>query len=375
MMKIKTPVVTPEKTLFFLTVFLSIVGLLFVFEASVSEAFTQFGNQFYYARQQAIWLGIGLISIFAGIAIPTEWWKKCAPFLYVLGIVLLFFVFIPGLGRGVNGAHRWIGLFGFTLQPVELVKFGIITFFAAWMEKHQKIPPFLFLTFLPTALLLIQPDLGSALIVLAIAFGLFFLAGAPAKLFLGIGGIGIVALIIIIILSPYRLKRVTTFLNPDSDPLGASFHIHQITLALGNGGVIGQGIGRSKQKYSYLPEASTDSIFAIIAEEIGFVGCLFLLLLFFLYIQLSYKIIIKTIPKSFEHLLATGIILWIGMQILLNISAIVALVPLTGIPLPFFSYGGSSLVMVLFVTGILIGIGRREHSVSDIAVPHRMRKQ
>jgi len=349
---------TPEKALLLLTLLLCAIGLLFVFEASLAEAFATFGNQFYLIRQQLIGLGVGLVALVVGIFLPSSFWKKISPFLYIASILLLVAVFLPGIGREVKGAHRWIGLGHFSLQPVEVVKFAMITFFATWMEKHHKLPPFLFLTLLPVGLLLLQPDLGSALIVLAIAFGLYYLAGAPYRIFLGIAGLGVIFLTLIILFSPYRLRRLTTFVNPNSDPLGASFHIHQITLALGGGGIFGQGIGQSRQKYSYLPEASTDSIFAIIAEEIGFVGALVIFALFFLFLQLGFNIAKMTIPQSYNHLLASGILIWIGMQILLNLSAVVALVPLTGIPLPFFSYGGSALVMVLFVTGILIGVGR-----------------
>ncbi len=358
-MKAHRQLATPEKGLLAMTVLLCVLGLLFVFEASVAEAFSSFGNQFYFVQQQLMWLGVGGIAFLIGMFIPTSNWQKASPFLYIVSILLLICVFIPGIGKSVNGAHRWIALNRFTVQPVELVKFAMITFFATWMEKHQKLPPFLFLTLLPVGLLLLQPDLGSGLIVLAIAFGLYYLAGAPYKTFLIIGGVGIGLLILVILFSPYRLKRITTFINPDSDPLGASFHIHQITLALGNGGILGEGIGKSRQKFSYIPEASTDSIFAIVAEEVGFVGSLVIFGLFLLFIHFGYAITKKTKSRSFEHLLASGILIWLAFQIVLNLSAIVALVPLTGIPLPFFSYGGSSLVMILCVTGILVGIGRR----------------
>jgi len=295
--------------------------------------------------------------------VPSQVWKKSAPLLYGLSIFLLLLVFVPGIGFEVNGARRWIGFLGFSFQPVELVKFAMICFFASWMEKHQKLGPFLFLTLIPVGLLFLQPDMGSALITLAIAFGLYFLAGAPLKTFLFTGVAGVLCLILLVVTSPYRYQRVTTFLNPESDPLGASFHIRQITIALGNGGLFGQGIGKSRQKFSYIPEASTDSIFAIVAEEVGFLGSLLVFASFALYLRLAYKIVQKTVEGSYEHLLAAGIMIWIGMQIVLNLASIVALVPLTGVPLPFFSYGGTALVMVLSITGILIGIGRRHSRV------------
>lgn len=358
-MKLRKPLPTPEKGLLILTLFLSILGVLFVFEASVAEAFASFGNQYYFAKQQLMWLGIGLIGMLISMNIPTKFWKTISPLAYIGGIVLLIMVFIPGIGKEVNGARRWLEIAGVNLQPAEVIKFSLITFFASWMEKHQKLLPFLFLTLLPIALLFLQPDMGSALIVIGIALGLYYIAGAPYRIFFSVAMFGSVALLLLILLSPYRLKRLTTFINPEADPLGASFHIRQITIALGNGGILGQGIGKSRQKFSYIPEASTDSIFAIIAEEIGFIGSLLLFLLFGLFLRLCYAITVKTEPQSYDHLLASGILLWLGVQILLNLSAIVALVPLTGIPLPFFSYGGTSLVMILWVAGILIGIGRR----------------
>jgi len=271
--------------------------------------------------------------------IPFSIWKKVSPWVFLGSIILLLCVFIPGLGKSVNGAHRWIVLAGITLQPVEIVKFGMIIFFATWMEKHHKLLPFLFLTLLPVGLLLLQPDMGSALIVIAIAFGIYYLAGAPYRIFLAIGGAGIALLVLAVMISPYRLRRLTTFINPESDPLGASFHIRQITLALGSGGIWGQGIGQSRQKFSYLPEASTDSIFAIIGEEVGFIGSALILFLFAIFLHLAGKVVNKTEQGSFANLLAGGILVWLAMQITLNLAAIVALVPLTGIPLPFFSYG------------------------------------
>jgi cell division protein FtsW len=357
-MKLQRPAPSSEKGLFILTIFLCLLGLLFVFEASVAEAFATFGDQWYFVRQQSMWLGVGLAGMVAGVLIPLSFWRSISKVLFAVSILLLFAVFLPGLGKEVNGAQRWINLGVLSLQPVEVLKFSMVMFYADWLTKHQKLGTFLLFTLLPVGLLFLQPDMGSALIVLGIAFGMYFAAGAPLKTFSFISLAGVAVLALAIIISPYRFQRLTTFINPDSDPLGASFHIRQITIALGNGGWLGQGIGKSRQKFSYIPEASTDSIFAIIAEEIGFIGSLILFSLFMLYIHWGLKIVGKTEPHSYEHLVSMGIVLWIGLQIMLNLSAVVALVPLTGIPLPFFSYGGTSLVMVLCVTGILVGIGR-----------------
>jgi cell division protein FtsW len=358
-MKLRRPAFSAELMLIALTLVLSLIGLLFVFEASVAEAYDLFGNPFYFVREQAISLAIGLVGMTVGVFIPTIFWKKISPFMYGLSVLLLGMVFIPGLGLELNGASRWILISGFSFQPVEIVKFAMIIFFANWMERHQKLKPFLLLTGIPVGLLFLQPDMGSALIVLAISFGVYFLAGAPWKTFFMTGAAGVALLSLLIAISPYRMRRLTTFLDPESDPLGASFHIRQIVIALGNGGILGQGIGNSRQKFSYIPEASTDSIFSIIAEEIGFVGCMGIFLLFAVFFKVAHTICRKTPPGSYDHLLAHGILIWLGMQMVLNLSAVVALVPLTGIPMPFFSYGGTALVMVLSVTGILIGIGRK----------------
>lgn len=358
-MKLRRPAFSVEWLLLLLTTILCVMGLLFVFEASVAEAFTRFGDQFHFVREQSFSLLVGITGLVVGSLIAPGFWKKVSPLLYGLSIILLVLVFIPGIGFEVNGARRWIAIAGINFQPVEVVKFAMITFFASWMERHQKLLPFLFLTGLPVTLLFLQPDMGSALIVIAIAFGLYFLAGAPWKTFLLTGGVGVLILTLLILVSPYRLRRLTTFLDPESDPLGASFHIRQIVIALGNGGIFGQGIGNSRQKFSYIPEASTDSIFSIVAEEVGFLGSVVIIGLFAYFLRVAHRIAQKPPAGSYSYLLAHGIVIWLGMQVVLNLSAVVALVPLTGVPLPLFSYGGTSLVMILSVVGILIGIGRR----------------
>lgn len=341
-------------SLLLLSLVLTALGLLFVFEASTAEAFQLVGNPFFFLRQQAIRAVIGLAALVVMLLIPTKWLEKAAPVLYLGSLLLLVAVLIPGIGVELNGARRWLSIGSFLFQPVELVKLSCVIFFASWMSRHQRWAPFLFWTGLPMGLILLQPDLGSMLVVASIAVGLFFVAGGKLAnlavlLALGVAGIGAA-----IISSPYRLQRVTTYFDPSQDPLGAGFHVRQITLALANGGWFGQGLGNSSQKYFYVPEASTDSIFAIIAEEIGFVGCGVLLALFVWLFSLLYQLHLRHEPGTFAHLLVLGILIWLAAQTCLNLAAVVALVPLTGVPLPFFSYGGTSLVMVLLATGIVL---------------------
>ncbi len=333
---------------------LTILGLLFVFEASTAEAFKLVGDPYFFLKQQAVRAVIGWGALFSVLLVPPKLWQKISPVLFFIAVGLLITVLIPGIGVELNGAKRWLSLGSFLFQPVELVKLSCCLFFATWMSRHQRVGPFLFLTGLPAGLILLQPDLGSMLVVVMLAFGLYFVAGGKMGAIFSLGGLGVLLIAGAILVSPYRLKRVTTYLDPSSDPLGASFHVRQITLALANGGVFGQGLGNSRQKYYYVPEASTDSIFAIIAEEVGFVGGVALIGLFTSYVWLLYRLGKRTEPGSFRYLFIYGVLIWMTAQFLLNLAAVVALVPLTGVPLPFFSYGGTSLVMVLLATGMVL---------------------
>lgn len=345
-------------TLFFVLTVLCLIGLFFVFEASTVESFAAYGHQYHFLIRQAVWLGVGLAAFGLCQIIPIKLWEKLSAVFFVIGLLALLAVFIPGLGLEINGARRWISYGAFQLQPVEFFKLCLVLFFSRWLAGHQRILPFLFLTGIPALVLLAQPDLGSLLVLLLIASAMFFTAGGNVKKMLPFVGVGILGLILVVVVSPYRLKRVQTFLNPQSDPLGASFQVRQITLALGSGGWFGRGLGNSQQKYAFIPEVSSDSIFAVVAEEIGWVGCLVILSLFLLYFYLIYKIITYFEPGSFAQLFGIGVLVWIAGQAAVNLAAIAVLIPLTGLPLPFFSYGGSSLISILIANGILFKLAR-----------------
>jgi cell division protein FtsW len=207
-------------------------------------------------------------------------------------------------------------------------------------------------------LVMLQPDLGSALVLGAIGFGMYVAAGGQIKHVMAIIGIGLLGILLLIVVSPYRRDRLKTFFSAEEDPLGASYHIRQITIALGSGGWFGQGFGQSRQKYQYIPEASTDSIFSIAAEEVGFVGSTVILLLYVGLMFTGLKIAEKP-SDTYARLVAVGIVTWLGAQTAINLGSIVSIIPLTGVPLPYISYGGSALVSVLAASGILMGIGRR----------------
>lgn len=338
---------------------LTVIGTLFVFQASVPESLQLFDEPYAIFRQHLIGLVLGWLAFTLGLSIPPHWWKSLVLPLIIGGFVSLLLVFIPGLGLELNGARRWISVTGLTVQPVEFFKFALVTYLAFWLPKQKSVLLFGGIVSLPILLLLLQPDLGSLLLVLAIAGGMYFVSGVSLKS-IGLLIASIVpVLALAVYLAPYRMRRLTTFFDPESDPLGASFHIRQIILALGRGGWSGQGIGNSSQKYAFIPELSTDSIFAIVGEELGFVGSLLIIGLFITLCVTMFQMVQKLSEHIELQLLGYGILIWISVQALLNLGAVVALMPLTGIPLPFFSYGRSSLIMVLFATGVFIGLQRK----------------
>ena len=347
-----------DSVLFFLVLILLIVGVLFVFDASVAEAFQQFNDKFYFARQQVVWAGVGLAVMLASSYVPMRWWKHTGWVVFYFAILSLLLVLIPGVGTKIQGARRWIVLGPVRYQPAELMKMGMVLYFSAWLSKHQKPGTFLFFMAAIFGLVMLQPDLGTALVLGTIGFGMYIAAGGQWKYVFSIVGIGFVGVVGLIAISPYRMERLKTFFSTEADPLGSSYHIRQITIALGSGGWFGQGFGQSRQKYQYIPEASTDSIFSIAAEEVGFVGSGIILALYFFVLLVGLKIAEKPADK-YVRLVAVGLVTWLGAQTVINLGSIVSLIPLTGVPLPFISYGGSALVSVLAGSGILMGVGRR----------------
>jgi cell division protein FtsW len=328
-----------------------------VYNASVIEAHRSFSDKFYFVKQQAIWVSIGLILMVGLSFIPHSLFKKFGVWGYFISILMLTVVLIPAIGTKVLGARRWLTIGSFRLQPAEITKLTLIIYLASFLEKKQKFLQFLLIMIITGGLIAFEPDLGTTVVVMGIAMSMYFLSGAPLKklLILIIGGV--LAALAFIMSSDYRRARVATFFNPTHDPLGASYHIRQILIALGSGGLYGLGIGKSRQKYEYIPAATTDSIFAIIAEEIGFIGSVIVILIFTYLIIRAFKIA-RNAPNQFTQLLASGITAWIALQTMLNLATMVALVPLTGVPLPFISYGGSSTITNLAAIGMLLNISR-----------------
>ncbi|MFH1840786.1 MAG: putative lipid II flippase FtsW [Candidatus Shapirobacteria bacterium] len=340
---------------------LALFGLVMVGDVSVVEAYRGFGSEWHFLRLQFGWMILGLGVFLAACLIPLEKLEEKAFLILVLNLVLLVLVLIPGLGQQVLGARRRFSFGGVSLQPAELVKMSLALYLSAYFKEKKKIGPFLLVTASVVGLVMLEPDLGTAIVVMLIGLAIYFASGSPVWQNLLVVVAGAAASLILIWSSSYRLERLKTFLNPERDPLGASYHIRQVLLALGSGGVFGVGLGQSRQKYDYLPEVSTDSIFAVIGEELGFVGA-FLVVAAFVFLVWRGLRAARKAPRRFEQLLALAITVWLGSQAFLNMASMVALVPLTGIPLPFISYGGSALVLSLGAAGLLVNISRNRQA-------------
>lgn len=347
------------RTLFFLTILLTFLGLLSVADASHPLALTYFNDSFYFVKQQIMWIVVGFILMIVGLVVDYKVWKKFASVFFVINIILLILVVIPGVGTKVLGARRWLNFAGVTIQPSELIKFTMTFYIANLVSLKKPFWQLILPIVLVGGLVMLQPDLGTTISIIGIGFTQLFVAGVSLLPFVGTGIAGLILGFILIITSDYRRQRLLTFLNvSDHVQDGANYHIRQVLIALGSGGLFGVGLGQGRQKYLFLPESATDSVFATIAEELGFLGSLAVigLLAFFVYKCLK---IAANAPDEFATLFVTGITAWICIQIFLNIASMVALVPLTGVPLPFFSYGGSSLVVILFAVGVLLNIAKK----------------
>lgn len=346
-----------DKSFLGLVLVLSAIGLVAVADASAPQALNSFNDKYFFFKQQAVWGVLGLIGLFITSKIHYSFWKKLATALFIISLVLLVIVLIPGIGQSLLGAKRWIILGPVSIQPSEIVKLTIIFYIAKLSEKEKSALAFFLPLLVVGGLIMLQPDLGTTIVVMTIAFSQIFVSGVNFFHIFGAVTIGVISSFLLIISSAYRRARLMTFLGQAQDPLGRDYHIRQILLGLGSGGLWGVGLGASRQKYLFLPEAATDSIFAVIAEETGFLGASLIIILFLALIIKGIKIA-RDAPDKFSQVLAVGITSWIAFQCVLNIGSVVGLVPLTGVPLPFFSYGGSALTMILSAAGILLNISK-----------------
>ncbi|AQZ94750.1 putative lipid II flippase FtsW [Halopseudomonas phragmitis] len=342
------------------------LGLVMVSSASMEVAAGQLGNPFYYMVRQLIYLGIGLGAMATALSIPLKLWEQFRFPLLFLGIALLIAVLIPGIGREVNGSWRWIAVGPINIQPSELAKLFAVVFLAGYLVHRQDevkerwfgfIKPFMVL--FPMAwLLIIEPDFGATVVLMGAAVGMLFLGGVGLFRFILLFGSLAGAAGLLILFEPYRLQRLTGFLNPWDDPFGSGYQLTQALIAFGRGEWLGVGLGNSIQKQFYLPEAHTDFVFAVLAEEMGLIGALaaFALLIFVAVRSLYLGLWAERDGQLFSAYLAYGIaLMWCG-QILINVGVNVGLLPTKGLTLPFLSYGGSSLVVCCISLGILLRI-------------------
>ena len=342
---------------------LTVLGLIMVYDVSVVQAFKDFGDKYFYIKQQLIWASLGIITLAFFTFFDYRRFKTLALFIFIASFLLLLAVFIPGLGVTAGGAHRWLKLGVITIQPTEIIKIASIIFFAALFEKKVKTSAFLIIVGIVTAIMAgLQKDMGSSIVFFLTAFAIYIEAGAQLNYILFFSPVAILGFIVFVLSAGYRRQRILAFLDPFSDPQGFSYHISQVLIALGSGSWFGLGLGQSRQKFEYIPEVTTDSIFAIVGEEFGFLGGLILISLLSFLIYRGFKVA-QNCNDNFGKLLAVGLTCWLAIQTFVNLGAMVSLIPLTGVPLPFISYGGSALLTNLMAVGILLNISRHNQKI------------
>lgn len=363
----------PDLILLGAVVTMLLLGVLILSSASALKSQAQFDDSYAYLRHQVL-LGV-LPGLFLGALayfIPPDFFRKWSLFFMAVTLALLVMIFIPNVGFQAGGAQRWIDLKFTTLQPSEILKLVFIIYLSSWLSSRvgsrsrkkneggvsSTLLPFLVVVGLIGGMLLAQPDLSTFGIVAIIALGMYFLSGTPVRHTFFVVFMGVALLALLVIFEPYRMERLTSWMSPESDPMGNGFQSHQALIMTGSGGLFGLGLGSSSAKYVLLPELLGDSVFAPYAQEVGFLGGLLLVFMFMLYAWRG-LMIAKTSPNKFNYLVACGIVIWISLQSMINISSTIRLIPLSGVPLPFISYGGTALIMELAATGLLLNISRR----------------
>lgn len=358
-----------DESLAWSAVLLLAIGLVMVYSASIATAeasrLTGFDASYYLVRH-AVFLGIGLVAAAATFQVPMRWWQQSAPFLFMFAAFLLLIVLIPGVGRVVNGSQRWLRFFGLGFQPSEFAKLAVVLYAADYTVRKAAFMGSLRKGFLPMAgvmlfagtLLLMEPDFGAFSVITVIAMGLLFLGGMNWRLFAVLVALLVVGFMVLILIAPYRLARVTGFLDPWKDPLGSGYQLTHSLIAFGRGELFGVGLGASVEKLFYLPEAHTDFLLAVIAEELGFVGVAAVLGLFVWLVTRAFAVGRQAarLERYFSALVAQGIGLWIGVQALINMGVNMGVLPTKGLTLPMLSFGGTGIVVNMAALAILLRV-------------------
>ena len=355
-------------TLFITVILISLLGVLMIYSSSYVWAEYKFNDPFKYLKNQGMFWIIGIFLMYFFSKIDYKLYYKYSNKILFGSIILLILVLIPGIGSIRNGSRSWFGIGSFGIQPSEFAKLALIMFTSKYLNNNEYamksfkkgILPIFIITFIIFGLIMFQPDFGTGFIIIMTIIGLLFIAGLNIKIFIKFGILGIIGITGLIIIAPYRLKRILSFLNPWNDPLGSGFQIIQSLYSIGPGGLFGLGLGNSIQKHFYLPEPQTDFIFSIISEEFGFVGIIILSILF---LTIFYKAlnISMNCNNLFGKYLSFGITFGLIFQTILNLSVVVGLIPVTGVTLPFISYGGSSLLISMISIGIILNISKNNY--------------
>lgn len=354
-----------DKILALSVILLSLFGLIMIYSASSIWAEYKFSDSFHYLKYQLLFFIVGLVLMFIVSKIDYKLYYKKANTILICCFILLILVLIPGIGSVRNGSRSWFGIASFGIQPSEAAKLGLIIFTSKYLSKSNKflksykegVFPILGITFLFFGLIMLEPDLGTGVILVVAITALLFISGVNMKFFYGLGLLGVIGLVALIVIAPYRMNRITAFINPWKDASGTGFQIIQSLYAIGPGGLLGTGFLNSIQKHFYLPEPQTDFIFSIIAEEFGVVGAFIVVGLFSLILYRGIKIALNS-KDLFAKYLSLGIIFQLIFQALMNLMVVIGLIPVTGVTLPFLSYGGSSLLVSMVSIGILLNISR-----------------
>jgi cell division protein FtsW len=356
----------PDYGLMTAVLVLLIVGLIFVYSSSYVLADLEYGDPNYFIKRQVMFAVLGLIGLVIAMQIDYRYLRRLSPLLMLGALVALGAVLLPGFGVEANGAQRWIQVGSLPpLQPSEFAKLAVLIYMAAWLSSRGDtlrdfslgVLPFVGMVGLVGALVLAEPDLGTAMMIAIITGTLFFIAGARLVHVIALAGSGVFATLLLIVTGGYRMDRILSFTSAESDPTGVGFQTLQLLVAFGSGGVWGMGLGVSRQKFFYVPGSHTDGVLAIVGEEIGLVGVLVVLGLFLVLFWRGWTIM-RRAPDTFGSLLVAGVLAWFAFQLLINVGGVTRLIPLTGIPLPFLSAGGSSLLVSLVAIGLLLSVSR-----------------
>ena len=360
----------PDYLLLTSVIVLCVIGLIAVYSSSYALGAAQFKDANYFVKRQGISLVLGLIAMVFFMKFDYHLLMRLSPLIMLFSLVGLAAVLVPGIGHSANGAQRWVDLGPLPpLQPSEFAKLAVLIYLSAWLAAKGEllqdfslgVLPFVGMVGLVGALIMLEPDMGTALMVAAITGTLFFVAGARLFHVLALGASGLVCLLLLIATGGYRMERIASFTSAEADPSGVGFHTLQLLVAFGSGGFGGLGLGVSRQKFFYVPGSHTDGILAIIGEELGFIGVTMLMMLFLVLLVRGWRIV-RDADDQFGSLLAVGSLAWIAFQLLINVGGVTRIIPLTGIPLPLISFGGSALILTLSAIGVLLSVSRYTHT-------------